>query len=86
MKTYEKPKLLALSLSGNNMLFWTCTFDVIGDNNQLPGFPEMVQEMIGKPISEQCFAADENCAVPVAIDGYCKFTGAESGDQVVINS
>lgn len=85
MKTYEKPKLIALSLSGNNMLCNTCAVDIIApypDENQ--GLVEMLETFYG-PV-QSLFAAYESCTVKPDITGYCKFTGAESGEKVVINS
>lgn len=86
MKTYEKPKLIALSLSGNNMLCNTCAVDIIApfpDNNK--GLVDTLEDFYG-PINSLFAAYEESCAVKPDITGYCKFTRAESGDQVVINS
>lgn len=87
MKTYEKPKLIALSLSGNNMLCSSCQFDVIGDNAD--PLAATIKDMANvTTITEQNFASDEPCQVKLDIDitSYCKFTGAQSGGYVVINS
>lgn len=80
-KTYEKPKLIALPLSGNNMLCNTCGIDIIGDNAD----PEVTKRLneLGLDIG-QLFAHYEDCAIK--FDSYCKFTGADHGVQVVINS
>ena len=80
MKTYEKPKLIALSLSGNNMLCNTCAVDIIG-NNMDPVF-KATAEIFGIVITENSFASSDPCVDSVDISGYCKFTGA----NVVINS
>lgn len=80
MKTYEKPKLIALSLSGNNMLCNTCQTDIIG-NNMDPAFKATMEDF-GIVITDNSFASSDSCTAPVDISGYCKFTGA----NVVINS
>ena len=88
MKTYEKPKLIALSLSGNNMLCNTCQFDVIGDNAD--PLADTIKDMAEvATITELNFARGEtSCAVELDIDitSYCKFAGADAGGLVVINS
>ena len=80
-KTYEKPKLIALSLSGNNMLCNTCAIDIIGDNADKT-FKETMDDFFGL---DNAFASYE-CTEKIPIDGYCKFTGADHGSRVVINS
>lgn len=79
-KTYEKPKLIALPLSGNNMLCNTCAIDIIGDNADKI-FKETVGDFFDPNVA---FASYENCEVEIS--GYCKFTGADNGGRVVINS
>ena len=81
-KTYEKPKLIALSLSGNNMLCNTCAIDIIGDNADKT-FKETMDDFFDL---DNAFASYESCTKKIPIDGYCKFTGADHGSRVVINS
>lgn len=75
MKTYEKPKLIALSISGNNMLCNTCTIDVIGDNKD-----DDLGDLI---FDEGLFAAGDPCDVVVDFKGYCKNTPE---GNIIINS
>lgn len=79
MKKYEKPRLMALSLSGNDMLCATCDIDIIGDNGR-KDIIEMLEEIFG-PI-ENLFATGEDCKQQIDVEGYCKFTGT----NVLINS
>lgn len=79
MKKYEKPRLMALSLSGNDMLCATCDIDIIGDNGR-KDIIEMLEEFFGS--IENLFATGESCEVQIDFEGYCKFTGA----NVLINS
>lgn len=79
MKTYEKPKLIALSLSGNNMLCNTCAVDIIAPTED-QGLVDMLE--IYGPIDTLFATAEADCATKIEISGYCKFTGA----NVVINS
>ena len=81
MKVYEKPKLIAMSLSGNNMLCNTCDIDVIGDNANTEFL-----EIVGDFFNSSTFAEYEDCATKVDIKGYCKFTGGNNNDLVIINS
>ena len=88
MKTYEKPKLIALSLTGNNMLCSSCAHDVIGSNAETE-LVETLRDFFGIiNITESSFASNEDCEEQedIQTDSYCKFTGAESGGTVVINS
>lgn len=81
-KTYEKPKLIALSLSGNNMLCNTCAIDIMGDNADKT-FKETMGDFFDV---NKAFADYEPCTEQIKIVGYCKFTGADRGGQVVVNS
>lgn len=81
MKTYEKPKLIALSISGNDMLCSTCAVDIIGDNMD-DDFRSTYGDFISDP-SQAFGEEDQACAdKPWKVSGYCKFTGS----NVVINS
>lgn len=84
MKKYEKPRLMALSLSGNDMLCAACDIDIYGDNAN-PIWKDTYGELIGNGTAfgeaeTQCVDADWQ------IKGYCKFTGGDNGTRVVINS
>ena len=80
-KTYEKPKLIALPLSGNNMLCNTCAIDIIGDNADKT-FKETMGDFFD--LNNAFASYESSCKIP--IDGYCKFNGADRKDLVVINS
>ena len=73
MKAYEKPKLIALSLSGNNMLCDSCDIDIVGDNAD-PDFKDTYGDFPGT-------FDDASCAMQVT--GYCKLTASSN---VVVNS
>lgn len=89
MKTYEKPELIALSISGNNMLCSTCPRDVIGNNGDL-NIQRIFRDFYGiSELTEQHFASGEECLIKidVSVEAYCKFTAADSETAtVVINS
>lgn len=77
MKTYEKPRLVALAVSSNDLLCQSCAIDAIG-NNMDPVLRRYL-DLYGVTL-EQLFGSGETCTIPV--EGYCKFNGA----YVVINS
>lgn len=84
-KTYEKPRLVALSLSGNDLLCSTCAFDVIGENAD-QGLLDMF-EAFGITITSNSFATSEGCSMQIddsLVSGYCKFNGADN--MTVFNS
>ena len=86
MKTYEKPRLIALSISGNNMLCSTCPTDVIGSNGD-QGIQRIFRDLYGiSELTEQHFASGESCSesIPVSIEKYCKFTAADSETAIVV--
>lgn len=68
MKTYEKPKLIALSISGNSLLC-SCDIDAVGGNS--PITPE-IEELI-KISGGVAFTVDSN-ECTVIIEGVCKNT------------
>lgn len=78
MKTYEKPRLVALAVSSNDLLCQSCAVDVIGDNRD-PVFDKYL-ELIGGSIEQLFGSGETSCVIPV--EGYCKFLGT----NVVINS
>lgn len=81
MKKYEKPRLMALSLSGNDMLCATCDIDILGDNAN-PIWKDTYGDFIDH--NNAFGEAEDQCAAEgfFKVSGYCKFTGA----NVVINS
>lgn len=76
MKPYEKPRLIAMSLSGNNKLCDSCEIDIIGDNAD-PTYKETVGDFFDSP-----FSSGDSCEQQVEVGGYCKFTAT----TIVINS
>lgn len=77
LKVYEKPKLVALSVSGNDVLCAACTIDVVG-NNADPDFKQTIEawkQMGMTPLTE-----DGACKDPIS--GYCKFTSG----SIIYNS
>ena len=83
-KTYEKPRLTALSLSGNDMLCAACPIDVIGSNAQTE-IVQMIRDFTGMDVTSSSFASTEACIDGLAIEGYCKFTSA-GAESIVFNS
>lgn len=72
MKTYEKPRLTALSLSGNDLLCTGCQVDA-EEPNMDPDLKAVVDDW--KLLGKNPFTDDMGCEVP--IEGYCKFTSSE---------
>ena len=89
MKKYEKPKLMALSLSSNDRLCGDCSDK--GASNLLVEDKDLALEFDwlvgnGNGIAERAdvsglFGTSEAC--DKVMIGYCKFTAAESGDKMV---
>lgn len=84
MKPYEKPRLVALSLSGNDMLCGGCAIDIVGDNAD-PDFTSTWGDFIN---SGTAFGSTETeCAsADWKIDSYCKFASVNDGEKHVFNS
>lgn len=88
MKVYEKPKLIAMSLSGNNRLCGDCAdktklFDneytaraILLAADRDPGYDGI--SGISRGDFEGLFGTAESCGTP--IEAYCKFTS--TGEQV----
>lgn len=82
MKTYQKPALLALSLSANDMLCGGCSFSTRFDNDPflnliLSSFDNWDSNDNGVFDAEDAaalglFGSGESCNTPV--DNYCKYT------------
>lgn len=59
MKTYEKPRLVALSLTSNDMLCGSCNTDVMD---------EEFDDLIGKlfpDVEGEVFSSSSSCEIPV---------------------
>lgn len=77
MKPYEKPRLVALSLSGNDMLCDGCAIDVVGDNAD-----KVFMETLGDFLNiGNAFGNEVQCELQ--IEGYCKYT---STSNMIFNS
>ena len=82
MKKYEKPMLVAVSVSGNDQLCGSCSEN--GSTNLLYKNPESgmalaLDFLVGnddgtltKEEAARAFGPKENCEIPV--ESYCKFT------------
>lgn len=88
MKPYEKPRLVALSLSGNDMLCGGCTYPT---RNSSDGFLAQLDQLYGNgdgflESSElgPLFAKSEGCAT--VYEGYCKFSAADENMSQLFTS
>lgn len=94
MKTYEKPRLMALSLSGNDQLCGTCAEkNGILLKDQL-GLAEVLISMsngrfgdLSDGISADdfvgVFGQESDCHADKRIDSYCKFSSGDNGQFVI---
>ncbi len=81
MKLYEKPRLMVLSISANDMLCSGCSICTRGDyywdpfdlnhDGVLTHAEATSQGLFGSSDGEN----SDSCSVPV--DGYCKFNGTD---------
>lgn len=82
MKTYEKPRLIALSLNGNDRLCGDCT----QADNHLQFDEDLAEQLLaffhpnGIPSDGNLDGAfdelfDSSGACKYLVEGYCKFTG-----------
>lgn len=81
MKTYEKPRLTAISLSGNGALCQACAIDVVGDNADQNALDLLL--MFDSEISN-LFESKDSCTTECGVEGYCKF--GPTADMTVFNS
>lgn len=58
MKTYEKPRLVALSLTSNDMLCGSCEIDM------MEGEFKDLADSLGVPV-DQLFSSTSGCTIPV---------------------
>lgn len=82
MKTYEKPRLTAISLSGNGALCQACAIDVVGDNAD-----QNVLELLTMTYDaniDNLFESADSCTTECGVEGYCKF--GPTADMTVFNS
>ena len=81
MKTYQKPIMIALSLTGNEQLCGSCSENKLRDNAALnANLAWLVNDEDGvltKREAEKLFSASESCATTSPLlEEYCKFTSA----------
>ena len=81
MKTYEKPRLTAISLSGNGALCQACAIDVVGDNAD-QNVLELLTMTYDADIDK--LFDDGSCSIGVDLNGYCNF--GPTADMTVFNS
>lgn len=79
-KTYEKPRLVALSLSGNDLLCAACPIDAEGPN--MDSTLSQILNDFGVDIFT-ALGSGEECQFEIT--GYCKFSSADSGN-ILFNS
>lgn len=76
MKKYEKPVLVAFSLTSTDMLCG-CAIDAMGDNMD-PMLAELLKQM-GEEITSGSFASIESCTDILDVTGYCKHSPSPEG-------
>lgn len=81
MKTYEKPRLTAISLSGNGALCQACAIDVVGDNADQNVLDLL---LMFDPEISNLFESTDSCVTECGVEGYCKF--GPTADMTVFNS
>lgn len=83
MKTYEKPKLIALSLAANDMLCSGCGEDPLRDKTDIvqmiidlnSGVDKDGNGVIDSSEGNALFTdSNDGCTSSVEIEGYCKYT------------
>ena len=83
MKTYEKPRLMALSLRGNDQLCGSCDTKLRDDSGLAEFINDSVHGALDKNKDGQLTAdefsnvfarGEQGCAEEHDIVGYCKFT------------
>ena len=88
MRTYEKPRLMALSLNGNDQLCGSCAAKGGQQLCKDPtgGMASALDFLVGnddgtltRAEAARAFGPDEGCEIPV--ESYCKFTS--SSDMLV---
>lgn len=88
MKTYEKPRLVALSLSGNDRLCGDCAgVTTLYNNQDLAQFilmmtdPSRMNDGIDRNDFVGIFGSDETGCNSYPVESYCKFSS--SGGNLV---
>ena len=85
MKTYQKPVMIALSLTGNEQLCGSCTNSLKNDSSFNSLIADLVGDSNGK-LTESEFnalfaSAADTCTNIVDVEIYCKFTS--SNDHMI---
>lgn len=86
MKSYEKPRLMVLSVSANDALCGSCTKGTRYD----PIFQQIAPNYGNRDNvleeNEGLFGGVGDCTIPSEYDGYCKFTSVENGMTKIFTS
>ena len=87
MKAYQKPTMLVLSISANDMLCSGCDGNKLRDDESLKGviiaaYPTLDADGSGaleRSEGINLFASSpDNCGQSIEYSGYCKFTGGQT--------
>lgn len=88
MKTYEKPRLMVLSISANDALCTGCS-----KGTRFDPFFQSIAQSYGNSDSVLeygeggLFAGEaDDCTTPFDYDGYCKYASAENGNVQLFTS
>lgn len=81
MKVYEKPKLIAMSLSGNNRLCGDCAGGITLCNDEelakvilrVIGRADQINDGVTKSDFGGLFGAEVEC-IDSSVEGYCKYS------------
>ena len=85
MKTYQKPVMIALTLTGNEQLCGSCAKPLRPDldkeslNSILDFFTPIPDGKLTKEEFSKLFGSDEGCDRNYIVDGYCKFSSNDIG-------
>ena len=79
MKIYEKPKLMVLSVSANDVLCSGCTIGTRGDENWLV-FDQDGDNLFTKAEADQLkmFGTEDGAQCTTVVYGYCKFNSVSA--------
>ena len=86
MKSYDKPRLMVLSVSANDALCGSCT----KGTRYAPIFQQIAPNYGNKDnvleYGEGLFGDNSDCEIASEYDGYCKFTSVEDGMTKIFTS
>lgn len=78
MKKYQKPQLVALSLSGNDALCLTCKYDVVQDSfsdldSAIKRLLKFFDVTSASYVADKPFVTTPTCTMEIDLTQYCKF-------------